>query len=164
MFLFQTRHVTHMNKSCHTYEWVMTHMNASCLWVEWGTSRIWTSESRDEWVIIHMRIRHVAYPNEPCHRYGVAPISRLLKLQVSVAEYSLFYRALLQKRPIILRSLLIVATLYEWIVSHIWTSHDTCECDMSLSWMSNVTHMKKWLIRWMCHNTQANDMWMRRVF
>jgi len=33
-----------------------------------------------------------------------------LKLQVSFAEYSLFYTALLQKRPIILRSLLIVAT------------------------------------------------------
>jgi len=33
-----------------------------------------------------------------------------LKLQVSFAEYSLFYRALLQKRPIMLRSLLIVAT------------------------------------------------------
>jgi len=33
-----------------------------------------------------------------------------LKSYVSSAEYSLFYRALLQKRPIILRSLLIVAT------------------------------------------------------
>ena len=33
-----------------------------------------------------------------------------LKLKVSFAEYSLFYRALLEKRPIILRSLLIVAT------------------------------------------------------
>ena len=33
-----------------------------------------------------------------------------LQLQVSFAEYSLFYRALLQKRPIILRSLLIVTT------------------------------------------------------
>jgi len=32
------------------------------------------------------------------------------KLYVSFAEYSLFYRALLQKRPVILRSLLIVAT------------------------------------------------------
>jgi len=32
------------------------------------------------------------------------------KLWVSFAEYSLFHRALLQKRPIILRSLLIVAT------------------------------------------------------
>jgi len=35
-----------------------------------------------------------------------------LKLQVSFAEYRLFYRALLQKRPIILWSLLIVATPY----------------------------------------------------
>jgi len=33
-----------------------------------------------------------------------------LKLQVSFAEYRLFSRALLQKKPIILRSLLIVAT------------------------------------------------------
>ena len=44
--------------------------------------------------------------------YGVASIGRLLQIQVSFAEYSLFYRALLQKRPIILRSLLIVATPY----------------------------------------------------
>ena len=35
-----------------------------------------------------------------------------LKLKVSFAECSLFYRALLQKRPIILRSLLIEATTY----------------------------------------------------
>jgi len=35
-----------------------------------------------------------------------------LKLQVSFAEYRLFYRALLQKRPAILSSLLIVATPY----------------------------------------------------
>jgi len=42
--------------------------------------------------------------------YEVATIS--LKLYVSFAEYSLFYRALLQERPIILWSLIIVATPY----------------------------------------------------
>jgi len=41
--------------------------------------------------------------------YGVATISRLLKMIGLFAEYSLFYRALLQKRPIILRGLIIVA-------------------------------------------------------
>ena len=41
-----------------------------------------------------------------------------LKLQDSFAEYSLFHRALLQKRPIILRSLLIVATPHENIIYH----------------------------------------------
>ena len=35
------------------------------------------------------------------------------KWKVSFAEYHLFYRALLQKRPMILRSLLIVATTYD---------------------------------------------------
>jgi len=35
-----------------------------------------------------------------------------IKLQVSFAEYSLFYRSLLQKRPVILRSLTIIATSY----------------------------------------------------
>jgi len=35
-----------------------------------------------------------------------------LKLRVSFVEYRLFYMALLQKRPIILGSLLIVATPY----------------------------------------------------
>jgi len=39
-----------------------------------------------------------------------------LKLLVSFAEYSLFYRAFLRKRPIIFRSLLIVATPYSYIV------------------------------------------------
>jgi len=37
-----------------------------------------------------------------------------IKLYVSFAEYRLFYRALLQKRPIILPILLTVATPYEW--------------------------------------------------
>ena len=40
-----------------------------------------------------------------------------LKLLVSFAEYRLFYRALLQKRPIILRSLLIAKTCYPMAVS-----------------------------------------------
>jgi len=42
--------------------------------------------------------------------YGVAIIRLLQIVEVSFAEYLLFYRALLQKSRIILRSLLIVAT------------------------------------------------------
>jgi len=38
-----------------------------------------------------------------------------LKVYVSFTEYSLFYKALLQQRPIILRSLLIVATPYTYL-------------------------------------------------
>jgi len=43
---------------------------------------------------------------------GWLRLVRSFKLYVPFAEYRLFYRALLQKRPIILRSLLIVATQY----------------------------------------------------
>ena len=45
---------------------------------------------------------------------GLLRVVGSLKLQVSIAEYSLFYRALLQKRPMILRSLLNVATPNAW--------------------------------------------------
>ena len=61
--------------------------------------------------------------SSPFHpHYGVATISRrlktcALKTYVSFAAYSLFYRALLQKRPIVLKSLLIVATPYQSMCS-----------------------------------------------
>jgi len=55
----------------------------------------------------------------PCHypclltcHYGVATISRLLIFKGLFCRNSLFNRALLQKRPIIWRSLLIIATPY----------------------------------------------------
>ena len=44
-----------------------------------------------------------------------------LKWQVSFAEYRLFYRALLQKRPIIVRSLLTIATPYMHLDLHMYT-------------------------------------------
>jgi len=43
---------------------------------------------------------------------GCLPLVGSLKLQVSFAEYRLFDRSLLQKRPAILRSLLVAATPY----------------------------------------------------
>jgi len=53
-----------------------------------------------------------------------------LKFQVSSAKYSLFYRALLKKRPVILRSLLIVATPYLYL----------CVSSDLLKPMCRVTH------------------------
>jgi len=54
-------------------------------------------------------------PYDTTHMFWHPTMGRLqlvgsLELDASFAEYRLFYRALLQKRPIILRSLLIVAT------------------------------------------------------
>jgi len=54
-----------------------------------------------------MALIHAAMSNK---HMGWLRLVGSLKLQVSFAEYSLFYRAVLHKRPVILRSLLIVAT------------------------------------------------------
>jgi len=59
-----------------------------------------------------------------------------LKLYVSFAEYRLLYTALFQKRPIILRSLLIVATPCTFL--RVW------------QWLSNL---------W--HNSYTRDIWAR---
>ena len=80
-------HVTHINESCHTYEWVVTdirmsyatHMDES--WVmthththrhrpesklaaEWVMSHLWTS-----CVMSNIRMSHVTHVNESCHTY-----------------------------------------------------------------------------------------------
>ena len=39
-------HVTYVNQSCHTYEWVMSHMNKSCHTYEWDMSHVWISHVR----------------------------------------------------------------------------------------------------------------------
>jgi len=48
-------HVTHMNKSSHTYEWVMSHL--------------WMSHVTLEWVMSHIWISHVTHMNESSHTY-----------------------------------------------------------------------------------------------
>jgi len=63
-----------------------------------------------------------------------------LKLQVSFAEYRLFYRALLQKRPVILRSLLIVATPYD--ARDVMAQHYDAECVHTMDWLRLVGSLK----------------------
>jgi len=73
-----------------------------------------------------------------------------LKLQVSFSKYSFFYKALLKKRPTILRSLLIVATPYVWhdcsfvchnsIICATWLAY---MCDMTLHLNGNITLLSK---------------------
>ena len=74
-------HVTHMNESCHTYEWVMSHiwMSHVTIWMRHVTQ---ISEPRHtyEWIMSHNRVisitecvmsyihmGHVTRKNESCH-------------------------------------------------------------------------------------------------
>ena len=57
--------------------------------------------------IVHAHI-YTQQPSCGHGTYGGATMSKLLKTYFSFAEYHLFYRALLQKRPMILRSLPVI--------------------------------------------------------
>ena len=73
-----------------------------------------------------------------CMPVGWLRLVGSIKLQVSFAEYRLFYRALLQKRPIILRSLLIVATPYVRVYIYVSSSRVTFTPLVSISTRSCV--------------------------
>jgi len=72
-------------------------------------TRVWMSHFR--------RLKGSAAPAEPKNKMNMGWLQLVgsLKLQVSFAEYRLFYKALLQKRLIFVRRLHIVASPYELI-------------------------------------------------
>jgi len=96
-----TSHVTQIIESCHTsmshvtYQWIMSRINESRHIHPWH--RTMHTPCYDLW-------------HRPMSHMGWLRLVDSLKLYVSFAECSLFHRTLLQKRPVIWRSLLIVAT------------------------------------------------------
>ena len=108
-------------------KWLLRPTSADCIYLQNVVSFIGLFCKRD------LRVQAYRYTCVPVRLYlwlcmGWLWLVGSLKSQVSFAEYSLFYRALLQKRPVILRSLLIVATPYlytalmfvraKWICTH----------------------------------------------
>ena len=132
------RRVTHMNESWHKHEWVMAH-----IWMSPVTYKLCY-----ECVVSHIWMSHGTSMNESWHTYecdgqvtyrwgtscvmGWLRLVGSIKLQFSYAEYCLFYRALLQNRPIIWSILLTTDTPYEcdiqvvlWV--YIYTSLRCCD-------------------------------------
>ena len=77
-------HVTHMNESCHTYEWVVPHKKARCLHAEEEScppyvkeescrpyvEAMWVTLSMcDKGVMSYIRMRHITHMDESCHAY-----------------------------------------------------------------------------------------------
>jgi len=97
--------MSHITESCHiwmshvTYDQVMSRMQESC--------HGWTSH-----VTCTSQLTVSSETLTSLTSMGWLRLLGSLKLQVSYVEYGLFYRALLQKKPIILRSLLTEATPY----------------------------------------------------
>ena len=114
----------------HTHTHKHTHTHTTCAprliamgWLrlvgslKWQVSFAKETYKRDD-ILQKRRIVIVATPYHFClrtSRVGVASISRLLQILCLFCRvYRLFYRSLLQMRPVILRSLPIVATPYHF--------------------------------------------------
>ena len=106
-----------VNKSCHTYESVrsrirkshVTHMKASCHAHECQTHQL--NITYDElYIYTHMMSYIYTHTYDELYVYTHMSHKWIARFMVSFAEYRLFYRLLLQKRPIILWILLTKAS------------------------------------------------------
>jgi len=84
-----------------------------------------------------------------------------LKLYVSFAEHSLFYRALLQKRRILLRSLLIVATPYPDIMACL---NEPCVSKRARCLCKKAPHLCAWCMLMTHHITRICSAFVRFVY
>ena len=115
-------HVTHMNESCHISEWVMSHTDLT-------QSLMASSLSCAMTPVTHLNESRIWMSQASC---ATTPMSWLrlvgsIKLYVFFAKEPYKRDCILQKRLMILSSLLTVATPYhaEWVPSCIWVSHVT---------------------------------------
>jgi len=152
---------THMNVSCHTYEWVMAHI--------WMSHVTHMNESRHiyEWVMSQTWMSHVTHMNESCHTYKWVMARIWMSLSRIWTNES--------------------RHIYEWVMSHTWmsdilhmnesrhtharvTSHirmshatltnESChthEWVTSPVWMSHITHERVTSHIWMSHATRVNE-------
>jgi len=115
-------HVTHMNESCHTYEWVMTYQNRQidvlCHTYEssdtsgWVMSHVWMSH------VTHMNESCDTYVNESCHTYEWVMSHENRRIDALCHTYESCHT-------------------YGWVMAHRWMS------DVTHIWMSHGTHMNE---------------------
>jgi len=157
-------HVTHMNESCHTYEWVATllSLDSGCFFTFffWAVSRSSTLTMQVngtcrtyEWVMSHIWMSHVTHMNESCHTHEWVATPLALHRE---GVFSFFW-AVSQSSILSLQVNGTCRTCNkschtdEWVMSHRWMSHVTqmneschiCEGVMSYLWMSHFTHMNE---------------------
>jgi len=154
-------HVTHTNESYRTYVWVMSHIWMSRFTCVIESGHTWMShvthmnESHHtyEWAMSHIWMSHVTHVNESC--YGVATMSRLIKITGSILQNIIPFRGLFCKRAL-LKRLYSAKETYNFkeptnrshpihtFVSHVIDMNESCltyECVTSHTWTSHVTHM-----------------------
>jgi len=151
-------HVTHMNESCHTYEMShVTHMNESCHTYEWVMSHIWMS--------------HVTHMDESCHTHKWVMSHRTSECSSTTTDTVCQSQLTTQRSGSSTKTLRRCNTrvcawhdqyIYvTWRLWHMW--HDPCKSHI---WMSHVTNMHEiwhtyeWVMR---HDPRKAHIWMSHV-
>ena len=113
-------HVTHMNESCHTYEWVMAHV-----WMSHGTRMNDSCETYagvmwhiHEWVMAHIWVSHGTYMNESWHTY------EWVMAQISCTNALALIAVMRHIRMSHVTHTNESWDTYEWVMGHIRMSHN----------------------------------------
>jgi len=97
--------VTHMNESCHAYEWVVSHV-----WMSHVTNMNYSCHTY-EWVVSHIWMSHVL----PARRSESATAFTTRTCSHSYVKQTWICKTHTNK----------TRHIYEWNMSHIWMSHVT---------------------------------------
>jgi len=183
-------HVTHMNESCHTYEWVMshiwmghvTHTNESC-----HTESCHTYE----WVMSHIGMSRVTHRNESCHTYkrvmshiGMSHVTQRnesasflgVTSHERVPTYEYVEHIYTYKSIRLYSCETLSRRTREWVKSHIWMSHvthtneschiyescHTYEWVMSHIWKSHIWIQTGWEEIWPSGRSAKNQLGTKR--
>ena len=130
MSYIRMSHVTHMNESCHTYEWVMAHIWMGHVTHEWVIPHIWLSH------VTHALLSHVTHIYESCHTCDwIMPHTWLSHVTWQGVRERVGYnynKSHCNPRYAPLRHLIESCHRH---VTHMWLNHVTH------MWLNHVTHM-----------------------
>jgi len=152
-WLIRMRHDSFTRDMTHSYETWLVHM--------WHAS--FTCDMTHSYVTCFLHIWHASFTCDIPHSHmGWLRLVGCLKVYVSLQNIGLFCRSLLQKRPIFLSILLIVATPYETphsyvtcgMSQHIWHSSLTSVC----SYETQGTYPHMWHHTYMLHSSFMYDI------
>jgi len=148
-------HVTHMNESCHMYEWVMSH--------------IWMNHVHtQEWVMIHVRMGHGLHMDESCYSYEWAVVLTWMRRITNMNESCHTYEwSMSHVWMVHVTRMNDPRHTYQSVMSHMCECvlAYTSECVLSHTEMSHIVHKiaschtHKWVMVhiYMSHGTHINE-------
>jgi len=146
------RHGTHMNESCHTYEWDMAH-----IWTSHVTHMNETWHTY-EWVLPHIWMRHGTHMIESYHTYERDCHSFICVTRHPDCIVSHMWMSLVTHthRMIHIQTWMRVSFIHMCDTTRLYVGHDSFTCVtrfiqfMSHIWMNRVTHVNE-----SCHTNKC---------